>query len=68
MEEANDPLLAGRFKIRIWGEGAVGKELSWITMVVFNGDLEELVESLKKEKGNAQIKIILAPKQQPYLT
>lgn len=29
--------------MRIWGGGAAGRELSWITMAVFNGDREELL-------------------------
>lgn len=32
------PLLEGRFKIRIWGGGAAGRESSWITMAVRTGE------------------------------
>lgn len=49
--EPSDPLLAGRFKMRIWGGGAAGRESSCITMVVFSGDrVELLLDSL--EAGN----------------
>ncbi len=41
--DPSDPLLAGRFKMRIWGGGAAGRESSCITMVVFNGDRGELL-------------------------
>lgn len=32
------PLLEGRFKIRICGGGAAGRESSWITMAVRTGE------------------------------
>lgn len=47
--EVREPLLAGRFKMRIWGGGAAGKESSCITMVFFR-DLEELLESLEAKQ------------------
>lgn len=50
MGDPRDPLLDGRFNIRIWGGGAAGRELSCITMVVFSGDREELLDSLKENK------------------
>lgn len=39
--DPSDPLLVGRFKMRIWGGGAAGRESSCIIMV-FNRDREEL--------------------------
>lgn len=33
------PLQGGRFRIRIWGGGAAGKDSSWITTPVFTGTL-----------------------------
>lgn len=57
--DPNEPLLAGRFKMRIWGGGAADRELSWITMVVFNGDLGGLwLESLKADKQETFLKRI----------
>lgn len=50
MDDAKDPLLAGRFNMRICGGGPAGKELSWITMAVFNGDWEELLDSLRGKR------------------
>lgn len=42
-----DPLLVGRFKMRICGGGAAGRESSWI-MMVFTGERPELpLESLQ---------------------
>lgn len=42
-----EPLLVGRFKIRICGGGAAGRESSWI-MIVFTGERPELpLESLQ---------------------
>lgn len=47
-EDPSEPLLAGRFKMRIWGGGAAGGESSCITMAVFSGDGKEFWrESLK---------------------
>lgn len=49
--DPNDPLLAGRFKMRIWGGGAAGRESSCITIVVFNGDRGELLlDSLRADQ------------------
>lgn len=59
MDDANDPLLAGRFKMRIWGGGPAGIELSWITMVVFNGDRAELLASLGRNKHAQTINLEL---------
>lgn len=42
-----DPLLVGRFKMRICGGGAAGRESSW-SMIVFIGERPELpLDSLK---------------------
>lgn len=38
-----EPLLAGLFRMRIWGGGATGWDSSWITMAVFSGDCKELL-------------------------
>lgn len=49
--EPSEPLLAGRFKMRIWGGGAAARESSRMTMAVFSGDGEEVCrESLKKNR------------------
>lgn len=49
--EPNDPLLAGRFKMRICGGGAAGRESSCITIVVFSGDRGELLlDSLRADQ------------------
>ena len=41
--DPKEPLVEGRFKMRIWGGGAAGRESSWITMAVLSGDREELL-------------------------
>lgn len=52
--DPNDPLLVGRFKMRIWGGGAAGRESSCITMVVLNGDRWELLlDSLEADRQEA---------------
>lgn len=46
--DPSEPLLAGRFRMRIWGGGAAGRESSCITMAVFSRVGEEFWrESLK---------------------
>lgn len=46
-----EPLLVGRFKMRICGGGAAGRESSWI-MIVFIGERPELlIESLPEKQG-----------------
>lgn len=50
-DDPKDPLLEGRFKIRICGGGAAGRESSWITIAVLIGERLELpLESLKEHK------------------
>lgn len=52
--DPSDPLLAGRFRMRIWGGGAAGRVSSCITIVVFNGDREELLlDSLEADRQEA---------------
>ena len=41
--DPREPLADGRFRMRIWGGGAAGRESSWITMAVLSGDREELL-------------------------
>lgn len=48
-DDPKDPLLEGRFKIRICGGGAAGRESSWITIAVLIGErLEVPLESLEE--------------------
>lgn len=50
-DDPKDPLLEGRFKIRICGGGAAGRESSWITIAVLIGERLELpLESLEEHK------------------
>lgn len=39
-EDPSEPLLAGRFKMRICGGGAAGRDSSWITMADFSREGE----------------------------
>lgn len=50
-DDPKDPLLEGRFKIRICGGGAAGRESSWITIAVLIGERLELpLESLEEHQ------------------
>lgn len=49
--DPSEPLLTGRFRMRIWGGGAAGRESSCITMVVLVGDRRELLLDTLKENS-----------------